>query len=122
MRDGKWKTGFLSLAKKTKAPIVPVYIGGRNSSLFYGLSSIYKPLGTIMLVNEMFNKKGSEIVFRIGKPIPWQSIVAVDLSKKAIAKLMRKQVYLLGKKKKKELFRPIENIIYPVRTKLIRKE
>ncbi|TXI18865.1 MAG: lysophospholipid acyltransferase family protein, partial [Nitrosomonas sp.] len=122
VRDGKWKTGFLSLAKKTKAPIVPVYIGGRNSSLFYGLSSIYKPLGTIMLVNEMFNKKGSEIVFRIGKPIPWQSIVAVDLSKKAIAKLMRRQVYLLGKKKKKELFRPVENIIYPVRTKLIRKE
>ena len=122
VRDGKWKTGFLSLAKKTKAPIVPVYIGGRNSSLFYGLSSIYKPLGTIMLVNEMFNKKGGEIVFRIGKPIPWQSIVAVDLSKKAIAKLMRKQVYLLGKKKKKELFKSIENIIFPVRTKLIRKE
>jgi len=122
VRDGKWKTGFLSLAKKTKAPIVPVYIGGKNSTLFYGLSSIYKPLGTMMLVNEMFNQKGSEISFRIGKPIPWESIAAMDLFKKAVAKLMRKQVYLLGKKKKKELFKPIENIIHPVRTKLIRKE
>lgn len=122
VRDGKWKTGFLSLAKKTKAPIVPVYIGGKNSTLFYGLSSIYKPLGTMMLVNEMFNQKGSEISFRIGKPIPWESIAVMDLSKKAVAKLMRKQVYLLGKKKKKELFKPIENIIHPVRTKLIRKE
>jgi len=122
VRDGKWKTGFLSLAKKTKAPIVPVYIGGKNSTLFYGLSSLYKPLGTMMLVNEMFNQKGSEISFRIGKPIPWESIAAMDLSKKAVAKLMRKQVYLLGKKKKKELFKPIENIIHPVRTKLIRKE
>lgn len=122
VRDGKWKTGFLSLAKKTKAPIVPVYIGGKNSTLFYGLSSIYKPLGTIMLVNEMFNQQGSEILFRIGKPIPWESIAAVDLSKKAVAKLMRKQVYWLGKKKKKELFKPIENIIHPVRTQLIRKE
>lgn len=122
IRDGKWKTGFLSLAKKTKAPIVPVYIGGKNSTLFYGLSSIYKPLGTMMLVNEMFNQKGSEILFRIGKPIPWESIAAIDLSKKAVAKLMRKQIYLLGKKKKKELFKPIENIIHPVRTKLIRKE
>lgn len=122
VRDGKWKTGFLSLAKKTKAPIVPVYIGGKNSTLFYGLSSIYKPLGTMMLVNEMFNQKGSEISFRIGKPIPWESIAAMDLSKKAVTKLMRKQVYLLGKKKKKELFKPIENIIHPVRTKLIRKE
>ncbi|WP_297324252.1 lysophospholipid acyltransferase family protein [Nitrosomonas sp.] len=122
VRDGKWKTGFLSLAKKTKTPIVPVYIGGKNSTLFYGLSSIYKPLGTVMLVNEMFNQKGGEISFRIGKPIPWESIAAMDLSKKAVAKLMRKQVYLLGKKKKKELFKPIENIIHPVRTQLIRKE
>ena len=122
VRDGRWSTVFLSLARKTKAPIVPVYIGGKNSTLFYGLSSIYKPLGTMMLVNEMFNKKGGEILFRVGKPIPWESIAAMNLSKKAAAKLMRKQVYLLGKKKKKELFKPIENIIHPVRTKLIRKE
>ncbi|MGZ0020248.1 GNAT family N-acyltransferase [Nitrosomonas sp. wSCUT-2] len=122
VRDGKWKSGFVSLAKKTKAPIVPVHIGGKNSAMFYGLSSIYKPLGTMMLVNEMFNKQGGEISFRIGKPIPWESIVAMDLSKKDVAKLMRKQVYLLGKKKKKELFKPVENIIHPVRTKQIRKE
>ncbi|QOJ23271.1 MAG: lysophospholipid acyltransferase family protein [Gammaproteobacteria bacterium] len=122
VRDGKWKSGFISLAKKTQAPIVPVHIGGKNSAVFYGLSSIYKPLGTMMLVNEMFNKQGGEISFRIGKPIPWESIAAMDLSKKDVAKLMRKQVYLLGKKKKKELFKPIENIIHPVRTKQIRKE
>ncbi|OQW42681.1 MAG: acyltransferase [Proteobacteria bacterium SG_bin4] len=122
VRDGKWKSGFVSLAKKTKAPIVPVHIGGKNSAMFYGLSSIYKPLGTMMLVNEMFNKQGGEISFRIGKPIPWESIAAMNLSKKDVAKLMRKQVYLLGKKKKKELFKPVENIIHPVRTKQIRKE
>ena len=122
VRDGKWNTGFLSLAKMTRTPILPIFIDGKNSTLFYGLSGIYKPLGTLMLVNEMFNQKGSEIIFRIGKPIPWESIAAMDLSKKAIAKLMRKQVYWLGKKKKKELFKPIENIIHPVRTKLIRKE
>ncbi|MBX3617303.1 lysophospholipid acyltransferase family protein [Nitrosomonas sp.] len=122
VRDGKWKSGFVSLAKKTNAPIVPVHIGGKNSAVFYGLSSIYKPLGTMMLVNEMFNKQGGEIPFRIGKPIPWESIAAMDLPKKDVAKLMRKQIYLLGKKKKKELFKPIENIIHPVRTKQIRKE
>ncbi|MCB1985528.1 MAG: GNAT family N-acetyltransferase [Burkholderiales bacterium] len=122
IRDGKWSPGFLSLAKKTKAPILPVYIGGKNSPLFYGLSSIYKPLGTMMLVNEMFNQKDHEISFRIGKLIPWDSIAAIDLPKKAIAKLMRKQVYLLGKKKKKELFKPVENIVHSAKTKLIRKE
>lgn len=122
VRDGKWKSGFVSLAKKTKAPIVPVHIGGKNSTLFYGLSTLYKPLGTMMLVNEMFNKRGGEIAFRIGKPIPWESVASMDLSKKEVAKLMRKQVYLLGNKKKKELFKPVENIIHSVRTKQIRKE
>lgn len=122
IRDGKWKPGFLALAKKTKSPVLPVYIGGKNSPLFYGLSSIYKPLGTMMLVNEMFNHKDHEIVFRIGNPVPWASIAAMDMPKKAIARLMRKQVYLLGKKKHKELFKPVENIVHPAKTKLIRKE
>lgn len=122
IRDGKWKSGFLALAKKTRSPVLPVFIGGKNSTLFYGLSSIYKPLGTMMLVNEMFNQKDHEISFRIGNPIPWNSIAAMDLPKKALAKLMRKQVYLLGKKKKKDLFNPVENIVHPAKTKLIRKE
>ena len=124
IRDGKWRTDFLYLAKKTNTPIVPVYIDGKNSALFYSLSSIFKPLGTMMLVNEMFNQQGSEILFRIGKPIPWKSIAELDLPKKTLAERMRKQVYWLSKKKKKkkEFFKPIENIIHPVNTKLIRKE
>lgn len=122
VRDGKWKSGFLSLAKNTKSPILPVYIGGKNSTLFYSFSSIYKPLGTMMLVNELFNQKDHEILFRIGKPIPWKSIAGMKLPKKTVAKLMRKQVYLIGKKKKKELFEPVENIVHPAKTKLIRKE
>lgn len=122
IRDGKWKPSFLSFAEKTKSPILPVYIGGKNSSLFYGLSSIYKPLGTMMLINEMFNHKDHEIVFRIGKPIPWKSIAVMDMPKKTLARLMRKQVYLLEKKKHKELFKPVENIVHPVKTKLIRQE
>lgn len=123
VRDGKWRIDFLHLAKKTKAPIVPVFIGGKNSALFYGLSGIYKPLGTVMLLNEMFSQKDGEVSFRIGKPIPWESIAELNLSKKAIAERMRKQVYWLAKKKKKDkLFRPIENIVHPAKTKLIRKE
>ena len=122
VRDGKWKTGFLYLAKKAHAPIVPVHIEGKNSTLFYGLSSIYKPLGTMMLVNEMFNKVNGEISIRIGKPVPWEAIAEMAMPKKDIAKMMRKQVYLIGKKKKTQLFRVIENVIHPAKTQLINKE
>lgn len=122
VRDGKWKTGFLYLARKTQAPILPVYIHAKNSALFYSLSSLYKPLGTVMLVNEMFNKHDKEIVFRIGNPVPWESIAKLDISKKAVARKMRKQVYLLGKKKKRELFDTVENVVHPAKSRLIRKE
>jgi len=122
IRDGQWRTNFLYQALKTNTPIVPVHIGGKNSALFYGISRIHKPLGKMMLINEMFNQKDSEITFRIGKTIPCGSITATNIPKPTIAKRMRKQVYLLGKQKKKELFKPIENIIHPVKTKLIRNE
>ncbi len=122
IRDGRWKTGFLRMAAKTAAPIVPVFIDAKNSAMFYGLSSLYKPLGTIMLVNEMFNKHNVEISLRIGKQIPWEAISALDLSKKQIAKRMRKQVYYLAKKKKPQLFATVENVIHPAKSKLIRKE
>jgi len=125
VRDGKWKTGFLHLAAKTNTPIVPVYIDAKNSALFYSLSSLYKPLGTIMLVNEMFKKHSVEISLRVGKQIPWDAIAAPDLPKKQIAKRMRKQVYMLARKtrkKKPQLFDTIENVIHPAKSKLIRKE
>ncbi len=126
VRDGKWKTGFLHLAKKTSAPMLPIYIKARNSAMFYSLSALFKPLGTVMLVNEMFNKHDKEIAFKIGKPIPWESIEKIDMPKKQLAKRMRKQVYLLGKKSKKkknkELFATIENIVHSAKSQLIRKE
>jgi len=75
-----------------------------------------------MLVNEMFNKHDKEIAFRIGNPVPWESIEKLDLTKKSIAKKMRKQVYLLGKKKKRELFASVENVVHPAKSRLIRKE
>ena len=125
VRDGKWKTGFLYLAKKTNSPILPVHVMAKNSAMFYTLSTMFKPLGTMMLVNEMFNKQDKEISFHIGRPVPWQALSESGLSRKKIARRMRKQVYRLAKNskaKKQELFDTINNVIHPVKTKLIRKE
>ncbi len=123
VRDGKWKSGFVHLAKKTDSPVLPVYINAKNSALFYSLSSFYKPLGTFMLVNEMFNKHDKEIFFRVGNMVPWSSMEKLGITKKAIAKRMRKQVYRLSKKKRKpELFDSVKSIVHPAKSRLIRKE
>lgn len=122
IRDSKWKTGFVLLSRKTQSPVLPIYIDARNSASFYALSSIYKPLGTLLLVNEMFKKNKEEISFKIGNPIPSESLFELPLTPKKIARKMRKHVYSLAGNKNKSYFRSIENIVHPARRKLIRNE
>lgn len=124
VRDGKWKTGFLKLAKKTGATILPIYAEARNSALFYGLSALYKPLGTMMLVQEMFNKGDQAICFHVGKPVPQKSVAKLELPNKALAKRFRKHLYRLSKPKKvakSPLFESIETVAHPVDRKDLKK-
>ena len=112
VRDGKWSAGFLSFAKKTKAPVLPVHVGARNSSLFYSSSVVYKPLSGMLLAHEMFNKHSKTINFRIGEPIPYRSIESLPLGKKELSKLLRNEVYRLGKGKT-TLLATEQTIIHP---------
>lgn len=127
VRDGKWKAGFLKLARKANAPIQPIYVDARNSSLFYALSTLYKPLGTMMLVKEMFNKQHQEIQFYVGKLIPWKAVEKIDMPAKKLANQFRKQLYKLDKeskfqkKGKQPFFETEETIAHPVDRKSLKK-
>ncbi|WP_292952728.1 GNAT family N-acetyltransferase, partial [Neptuniibacter sp. UBA847] len=48
VKDNKWNSGFLRFARKANAPILPIFIGGKNSSLFYSVSYVNKALSTMM--------------------------------------------------------------------------
>lgn len=98
--DGQWKSGFVKLAKKTQSPILPIHIKAKNSTLFYAMSTLYKPMGTMLLVEEMFNKPNQELKFRVGAPIAYQAIADSELSNKELSQRFRKHVLNLGKKKK----------------------
>lgn len=71
IKDSNWNQGFLHFAKKTNSPILPVYIGGKNSSLFYTISGINKTLAALLLPHEMFNKHSMNLTFKIGESIPY---------------------------------------------------
>ena len=121
VRDGKWQSGFLKLAKKTHAPILPIHIKAKNSALFYSVSTLYKPLGTMLLVKEMFNKKNQEIKFKVGAPIPYSAIAESDENNKQLSQRFRKHVLNLGKKNKPLLFETFETVIHPTDIKAIKK-
>ena len=69
VRDTRWHSGFLRIARHAKAPILPVYIDAKNSPLFYGVSMIYKPLSTALLVKEMFKQRRKHLPIRVGELI-----------------------------------------------------
>lgn len=68
VEDGRWRAGFVKFARESGAPVLPVRIKARNSALFYGLSSLYKPVGTALLPREIFKARGLRIDLRIGLP------------------------------------------------------
>lgn len=99
IRDGQWSGGFLKLAQQFRAPIVPVFMGGHNSLLFYLMSYVYKPLSTLLLVREMFQQTGHQIPIRIGKKIPVHEWSSLPVSRKTLTKLFRKHLYRIGRGK-----------------------
>ncbi|MCF6436303.1 lysophospholipid acyltransferase family protein [Pseudoalteromonas sp. MMG022] len=99
IKDCKWNSGFLRMAKKANCPILPVFIKAKNSPLFYGTSMIYKPLASLLLVKEMFKQRQKSLEFEIGASIPPESYLIENLKDKEIVGLIRKQLYRLSSKK-----------------------
>lgn len=97
IRDGHWHTGFLRLAAKARAPIVPIHISARNSNLFYFTSLIYRPLSTLLLVREMFQQRGGRIKIRIGGRVPFANWHDGHTSAKDLAERFRRHVYRLAR-------------------------
>ena len=121
IRDGKWRKGFLSIATRTKAPILPVHIKGRNSSGFYTASLLCRPLSTVMLIGEMFRQRQHQIAFTVGKIIPHESYRGLQLSPMDKVKLFKKHVYRIGKGRSPVL-RTESGIARPERRSDLKKE
>lgn len=106
LKDGKWRNGFLKFAKRAKAPILPVFVDGRNSAFFYSISMLAKPLSTLLLVNEMFKQANRSVKMRIGPAIPYETYSKLPLAKKSVTKLFKRHVYKLAKNKAESFFVP----------------
>lgn len=100
IKDTQWQKGFLKFATKTMAPIVPIHINARNSTLFYTISSLNKRLSTILLAHEMFKQKEGSLEFTIGESIPYKSYKTTLLDTKSQVKLFKKHLYRVAKGKK----------------------
>jgi putative hemolysin len=98
VRDGRWSEGFARLSLRRKVPVLPVHVAARNSTMFYGMSMLAKPLSTAMLPREAVASGSRRIGFSIGA-----LIAASELEQRSggsptqAAKLMRRHVYRVGR-------------------------
>ena len=60
IKDDYWKSGFVKIAQRTHTSILPIHISARNSSTFYALSYIYKPLSALLLGHELMSSNSKE--------------------------------------------------------------
>ncbi|WP_298985102.1 1-acyl-sn-glycerol-3-phosphate acyltransferase [uncultured Roseibium sp.] len=82
LTERPWMTSALALARKNKAPIIPMHMGGRNSGLFYFLARVSTELRDMTVFNELLNKKNAKFSVHFGKPIRPERL-AGDLSELA---------------------------------------
>jgi len=100
VKDVKWNGGFLRFASKTNTPLLPIYIDAKNSMLFYATSALFKPLSTLLLAHEMFNKRNSVINLKIGEVIPFSTLGFSGIANKAKIRLLKRHMERIGRGKK----------------------
>lgn len=72
--DKPWQSSAAMLARKYKAPVIPLRIKGRNSVLYYLFAQLNAELRDITLFHELLNKKRKLFKMTFGVPITPASI------------------------------------------------
>ena len=68
--DPEWAPTAASLAKKYRAPIIPIHVAGPYSRLFHFFDRFSQELRDITLFHELLNKKKTRFQLSVGLPIP----------------------------------------------------
>ena len=67
--DGPWRDTLGRLARSTDAAVVPAFIDGKNSALFYTAGRLHPVFRTMLLGRELLGKRGARVPVRFGSPL-----------------------------------------------------
>jgi len=67
--DSQWRDGVARVARRTAAPVLPVFIEGRNSGLFVAAGRLHPLLRTTLLPRELLAQRGHVMRLRIGRAV-----------------------------------------------------
>lgn len=92
--DSEWHSGVARIIMRTQAPVIPVFVPGRNSLGFQLAGQLHPRLRTLLLPREMLNKKGRSLELRVGAPIAHERLQGLDAAQ--LLSFLRLHCYGLG--------------------------
>jgi hypothetical protein len=78
-------------------PLLPVHIQAHNSLLFYASTLVSPTLSMLLLMQQMFRRRHSQLPIKIGQQIGWDNWFSTTLSPREMAEQCRQHVMRLGK-------------------------
>lgn len=100
IRDPKWNKGAITIARKFQAPILPIFISGRNSYSFYILAKIKSIFATFLLPREMFKKRNYVLNYKFGNLVNYEVFDEIK-SDRELTEILKEYVYNITEKPKK---------------------
>ena len=89
IKDMDWNPSFIKKAIQFQRDIIPVRISGRNSILFYAVSTLRRlvkidfNIEMFLLIREVFNKRNNSINVIFGSPISYKTLNRKKLNSEA---------------------------------------
>jgi putative hemolysin len=93
--DPPWSDTVARLVRLAQAPVVPVHFGGHNSLQFQLAGLVHPRLRTALLPRELLNKSKIQVPVRVGQPIPFSRLAAIE-SDAVLAAHLRLKTYMLA--------------------------
>lgn len=106
VRDPAWSPSIAAFIRRTQATVVPVFFAGHNGPLFNLAGLIHPRLRTLMLPQQLVNKRDRELSIQIGQPIPWSEMAEYGADEQLI-QYLRLRTYILAEREPKSARLPV---------------
>lgn len=98
LQEHAWNPGFLQLAIRNNAALVPVHITGANSKKYYFTATVWRQLSNLMIIREALRHRGKTMRIKIGRPISLDSFKRYNKDLTAAASVCLMHLQSIGKK------------------------
>ena len=94
--DSPWRSTIGRMALTTGAQVLPAFIEGTNTRMFYAAGRVHSALRTALLARELLNKRGQTVSVRFGPPLASRDLASKAAGAIALTQLIRSEVEQLG--------------------------